>query len=149
MFAMQSLIVILLVVLIVVALFVAVRLSKPAPVQTVQTPTTVVAPPVDIAPIIEAVKAGVDKDGIASAVRVAVEAEVRKTAQEALARNNEQAAQQASERLDTHGEKIENQTKLLLQPFEAQVKALTTQVAALQETYANEKGTIEIGRAHV
>ena len=57
MFAMQSLIVILLVVLIVVALFVAVRLSKPAPVQTVQTPTTVVAPPVDIASIIEAVKA--------------------------------------------------------------------------------------------
>mgnify|MGYP003331622505 CR=1 FL=1 len=59
MFAMQSLIVILLVVLIAVVLFAVTRMGKPAPTPAVQPPTTVVAPPVDIAPFIEAVKAGV------------------------------------------------------------------------------------------
>jgi DNA recombination protein RmuC len=139
----ETLIVILLVALIAAVLLIGLRIAKPQQAPAVQTPTTVVAPPIEIGPIIDAVKAGVDKDGIAAAVRVAVEAEVRKTAQEALVRNNEQAAQQASERLETHGATIDNQTRILLQPFEAQVKALTAQVAALQETYANEKGTIE------
>jgi DNA recombination protein RmuC len=140
----ETLIVILLVALIAAVLLIGLRIAKPQQAPAAQAPqVTVTAPPIEIGPIIDAVKAGVDKDGIAAAVRVAVEAEVRKTAQEALARNNEQAAKQANERLETHGAKIDDQTRILLQPFEAQVQALTAQVAALQETYANEKGTIE------
>ncbi|MFZ9393982.1 MAG: hypothetical protein ACO28P_08520, partial [Ilumatobacteraceae bacterium] len=77
---METLIVILLVALIAAVLLIGLRIAKPQQAPAVQTPTTVVAPPIEIGPIIDAVKAGVDKDGIAAAVRVAVEAEVRKTA---------------------------------------------------------------------
>lgn len=140
---MQSLIVILLVVLIGAVVYAATRFSSANSSPTNQAPTTVVAPPVDIAPIIAAVKESIDIAAIGTGVRGAVEAQMLKTATEALAKNNEQAAKQASERLETQSSKIEDQTKLLLQPFEAQVEALTKQVSALQETYANEKGTID------
>jgi DNA recombination protein RmuC len=139
---MDNVIVILLVAVFVAVVFFGLRYAKPRQAPVTQSPT-VMAPPVDIAPIVEAVKAAIDVGAISAGVQGAVESQMLKTASEALAKNNEQAAKQANERLETQGSKIEDQTKLLLQPFAAQVEALTKQVSALQETYANEKGTID------
>ena len=143
MFAMQSLIVILLVVLIVVALFVAIRLSKPAPVQTVQTPTTVVAPPVDIASIIEAVKAAIDVSAISIGVQGAVETKIHETAAQVLAQASEEARKQAAERLDAQASSLEQQAEKLMQPFELQMRTLHEEVTKLRDQNADKFTSVD------
>ena len=91
------LIVVLLVVLILAVLFFGARLvARPTP-QSVSP--TVMAPAVDMAPIVEAVKAAIDVNAISTGVRGAVETQMLATAQQALAQNNEQAKQQANQTL--------------------------------------------------
>ena len=126
---MQSLIVVLLVALFVVALFVAVRLSKPAPVQ-------------NLAPIVEAVKAAIDVNAISTGVKGAVAEQMLTTAQQALTANNAQASQQAKSTLDTQRETMTAETKALLNPFEEQIKQLQKQVGDLQTAYSTEQGSI-------
>ena len=66
-----------------------------------------------------------------------------KTAQEALAANNQQSTQQANQTLTSQKEALGQQTKILLQPFEAQIAQLTASVSALQGSYTSEKSTVE------
>ena len=129
---------ILLLILIAAVLVIGLRIAKSLQTSSSQTPATLVAPQFDIGPILDAVKAGVDKDGIASAVRVAVEAEVRKTAQEALAANNEQT----KSAFDSQRATMNAEAKALLTPFETEIKQLKEQIENLRTDYTKEHGTI-------
>lgn len=142
MFTMQSLIVVLLVVLIAVVLFAVTRMGKPALTPAVQPPTTVVAPPVDIAPFIEAVKAAIDVNAISTGVKGAVETQMLTTAQQALAANNAQVADQAAQTLSHQQDALDSRTRELLQPFQEKINALAEQVGHLKTSYDSEKGTI-------
>jgi hypothetical protein len=127
---MQAVIVVLLVVLIAAVVFVGLKIAGGSQNTAPAAPITVAAPQVDMAPIIEAVKASIDVKAISAGVQGAVQTEMLKTAQQALAANNEQAKQQA------------DQTKILLQPFEERIKQLTDSVTELQGTYTAEQATV-------
>jgi DNA recombination protein RmuC len=82
--------------------------------------------------------APIDQAGLVASVRSAVEAEMRKTAQETL----QASTQQSAEFFAAQQRNIENQTRALLSPFEEQIKGLSGSVSALQTTYSQEQGTV-------
>ncbi len=82
--------------------------------------------------------APIDQAGLVASVRSAVEAEMRKTAQETL----QASTQQSAEFFAAQQRNIENQTRALLSPFEEQIKGLSGSVTALQTTYSQEQGTV-------
>ena len=139
---MQAVIVVLLVVLIAAVVFVGLKIAGGSQNTAPAAPITVAAPQVDMAPIIEAVKASIDVKAISAGVQGAVQTEMLKTAQQALAANNEQAKQQADQTLAGQSQALDQQAKILLQPFEERIKQLTDSVTALQGTYTAEQATV-------
>ena len=137
---MEIVIVALLVVLIVALVVVLPRLARPAAVPA--PPVTVAAPPVDMAAIVEAVKASIDVGAISQGVQGAVETKIHEAAAQALAQAGNEARKQADERLKQQATALEDQTKLLLQPFEQQMRQLSDAVGSLQATYQKEQGTV-------
>ena len=134
---MQVVIVLLLVVLIGVVAFVGTQVRQGSQVAD----TAPVA--IDTAAIVNTVKAAIDVNAISASVKGAVEAQMLLTAQQALAANNEQAAQQANQTLTAQSDALGQQTKILLQPFEQQIQQLAASVTALQGSYTSEKSTVE------
>lgn len=132
--AVDTLIVPLLVVLIIAVVFVGLQARRP------QAP--VAQPSVDISQVVSAVQAAIDVNGIATGVRTAVEAQMLKTAQEALAANNEQAVQNANQTLDAQKEALNREAKMLLMPFEERISQLAKSVSELQTTYTSEQATV-------
>jgi DNA recombination protein RmuC len=132
---MESVIILLLVVLIAaVGIGVVVVLKK---VQQTQ-----VAAPLDTDAIARTVQTAINLDAISTSVRGAVEAQMLTTAQQALAANNDQAQQQANQTLTGQSQALDQQTKILLQPFEERMKQLTDSVTALQGSYTAEQATV-------
>ena len=141
------LIVVLLVVLILVIGFVGLRLAAKPAAQSAAP--TVLAPAVDMAPIVEAVKAAIDVNAISTGVRGAIETQMLATAQQALAQNNEQAKQQANQTLEAQQASLDQQTKLLLQPLEARLTQLNQAVGSLHTNYTEEKSAVEALRVQL
>tara|TARA_Y100000590_G_scaffold78744_1_gene87532 strand:- start:1705 stop:2913 length:1209 start_codon:yes stop_codon:yes gene_type:complete len=81
----------------------------------------------------------VDTEGLVTAVKEAVDAQVSKAAQTALKTNNELAGQLIDERSRT----LEEQTKNLLHPVAEQMNQLKTSVGDLKSTYEKNKGSVE------
>ncbi|HIL06865.1 MAG TPA: DNA recombination protein RmuC [Acidimicrobiia bacterium] len=81
----------------------------------------------------------VDTEGLVTAVKEAVDAQVGKAAQEALKTNTELAGQLIDERTRT----LEEQTKNLLQPVTEQMSQLKASVGDLKSTYENNKGSVD------
>ena len=81
----------------------------------------------------------VDTEGLVTAVKEAVDAQVGKAAQEALKNNTELAGQLIDERART----LEEQTKNLLQPVTEQMGQLKASVGDLKSTYENNKGSVD------
>ena len=82
--------------------------------------------------------APIDQAALVASVRSAVEAEMRKTAQETL----QASTQQSAEFFAAQQRNIENQTRALLSPFEEQITGLSGSVTALQTSYSQEQGTV-------
>jgi DNA recombination protein RmuC len=143
----EILIVVLLVVLILVIGFVGLRLAAKPAAQSVAP--TVMAPAVDMAPIVEAVKAAIDVNAISTGVRGAVETQMLATAQQALAQNNEQAKQQANQTLEAQQASLDQQTKNLLQPLEERLAQLNQAVGSLHTNYTEEKTAVEALRVQL
>lgn len=144
---MEIVIVALLLVLIGVLVFVGNKLSSRA-VAPAAAPT-VIAPPVDIAPIVEAVKAAIDVNAISTGVKGAVETQMLATAQQALAQNNQQANQQAVQTLEAQKTALDQQARLLLQPLEDRLNQLTQTVGNLHTNYTEEKTAVEALRTQL
>lgn len=140
---MQAVIVVLLVVLIAAVVLVGLKIAGGSQNTAPAAPITVTAPQVDMAPIIEAVKASIDVKAISAGVQGAVQTEMLKTAQQALASNNEQAQQNAKQTLESQTAAIDAQAKLLLQPIAQQMQTLQDTVQGLQTSYTAEKATVE------
>lgn len=102
-----------------------------------------VVAPLDTDAIARTVQTAINLDAISTSVKGAVEAQMLTTAQEALARNNEQAQQTAKQTLESQAAAIDAQAKLLLQPIEQQMNSLRETVANLQGSYTEEKGTVQ------
>ena len=83
-------------------------------------------------------EARLDTEGLVTAVKEAVDAQVSKAAQSALKANNELAGQLIDERSRT-----EEQTKNLLQPVTEQMDQLKTSVGDLKSSYEKNKGSFE------
>lgn len=124
---MESLIVILLVVLIGLAMVAVLALRRPL------QPSAPTVAPIDMASIVEAVKASIDVGAISAGVQGAVEAKIRETADSVLRNTEESSRRQADERLRTQSGALEEQTKRLLQPFEQQMGQLAAEVGRLAE----------------
>lgn len=136
---MQNLIVVLLVVLIAAVLIGIVRLGqRPAPASAPLT-----APPVDIAPIVEAVKAAIDVNAISTGVRGAVETQIHQTATEVLARANDAAVTQSQERATLQLTTLQTEAKALMQPFERQMAQLHEEVSRLREANADKFSSVD------
>ena len=84
-------------------------------------------------------EARLDTEGLVTAVKEAVDAQVSKAAQSALKANNELAGQLIDERSRT----LEEQTKNLLQPVTEQMDQLKTSVGDLKSSYEKNKGSFE------
>jgi DNA recombination protein RmuC len=141
------LIVVLLVVLILAIVFVGLR-SGMRPSRQDSSPTAV-APSVDMAAIVDAVKAAIDVNAISTGVRGAVETQMLATAQQALAQNNEQAHQQANQTLEAQKASLDQQTKNLLQPLEERLAQLNQAVGSLHTNYTEEKTAVEALRVQL
>ena len=76
---------------------------------------------------------------LAQQVAVALDAQLRKVAAEALTDNNEQFLTLATERFNT----VTEQTKGLLQPVTSQMKQLGETVAELRKAHDAEKGAVD------
>jgi DNA recombination protein RmuC len=131
---MDSVIVLLLIVLIVGVAVVALKAFRPAPAS--------VAAPIDTNAIVASVQTAIDINAIATSVKGAVEAQMLQTATQALANNNKQAEQQANQTLTAQKDALDQQTRLLLKPFEERIKQLAESVGQLQTSYSQEQGTI-------
>ncbi len=81
----------------------------------------------------------VDTEGLVTAVKEAVDAQVSKAAREALKTNTELAGQLIDERART----LEEKTKNLLQPVTEQMSQLKASVGDLKSTYENNKGSVD------
>jgi len=90
-------------------------------------------PPTDLA------DAEPDSSGLAQQVAVALDAQMRKVATQALTDNNEQFLTLATERFNT----VTEQTKGLLQPVTSQMKQLGETVAELRKAHDAEKGAVD------
>lgn len=138
---MEALIVVLLVVLVAGVLFLAVRLSNGPSAPAASVPA---APqPVDIAPIVEAVKAAIDVGAISTGVQGAVESKIHAAASAVLAQASDEARKQADERLAAQRQTLESETKNLLQPFEQQMASLKTEVERLHNQNAEKFGNVD------
>ena len=137
---MQPLIVVLLIVLIAAVLWAAMQLRRPAPPAPA---APVVVPPVDIVPIIEAVKASIDVSAISTGVQGAVESKIHETAAQVLTQTSEEARKQAEERLASQTASLEQQTKSLMQPFEQQMTKLHEEVTKLREQNADKFTSVD------
>ena len=84
-------------------------------------------------------EARLDTEGLVTAVKEAVDAQVSKAAQSALKANNELAGQLIDERSRT----LEEQTKNLLQPVTEQMDQVKTSVGDLKKSYEKNKGSFE------
>lgn len=104
---------------------------------------SVVAAPVDIAPIVEAVKAALDVNAISTGVQGAVESKIREVAADVLTKANESAGQQADERLNAQRDALEAQTKNLLQPFEQKIATLGKEVEKLHTHNTEKFGNVD------
>ncbi|MFN5839468.1 MAG: DNA recombination protein RmuC [Acidimicrobiaceae bacterium] len=104
---------------------------------------SVVAAPVDIAPIVEAVKAALDVNAISTCVQGAVESKIREVAADVLTKANESAGQQADERLNAQRDALEAQTKNLLQPFEQKIATLGKEVEKLHTHNTEKFGNVD------
>lgn len=140
---MESLVIALLVVLIAVMVGGIVLLQK----NLKQTPTpvapSVVTAPVDIAPIVEAVKAALDVGAISTGVQGAVESKIREVAADVLTKANESAGQQADERFNAQRDALEAQTRNLLQPFEQKIATLGKEVEKLHTHNSEKFGNVD------
>ena len=81
----------------------------------------------------------IDTDGLVTAVKEAVDAQVGRAAQAALQTNNELAGQLIDQRSRT----LEEQTKSLLRPVAEQMDQLKTSVGDLRSTYEKNKGSFD------
>ena len=81
----------------------------------------------------------IDTDGLVTAVKEAVDAQVARAAQAALQTNNELAGQLIDQRSRT----LEEQTKSLLRPVAEQMDQLKTSVGDLRSTYEKNKGSFD------
>lgn len=133
---MESVIVALLVVLILAVVVIGrqVVTTKAAPVEQVPMP----APTVEIAPIVEAVKAAIDIGAISTGVQGAVETKIHETTVKVLQDAQEATRKQAEERLSTARDALDQQTRNLMQPFEQQMKALNDEINKLREQNADK-----------
>lgn len=139
---MENLNTLLLAVVAVGILVVVIRQAKPQQSQSTPAPTTLVAPAVDVAPIIAALKESIDVGAISTGVQGAVETKIYEAATKVLHDTNEAARKQADERLTHQRQALEAETKDLLQPFQEGINALTKQVGDLKTSYDTEQGTI-------
>lgn len=136
---MESVVIGLLVVVIVVLggglLAVLKRVQQPT---AAPAPVSVAAPTVDIAPIVEAVKAALDVNALSTGVTGAVEAKIHEATNKALLQANEIARKQAAETLTTQQTMLAANTQNLLQPFESQMKTLNEEINKLREQNADK-----------
>ncbi len=95
--------------------------ARPSDAGAIVNPT----PPIDVASLV-------------ASVRSAVEAEMRKTAQETL----QVTSQQSAEFFAAQSATLEGKTRSMLAPFEEQIKGLSVSVNTLQTTYSQEQGAI-------
>ena len=130
----EAVIIVLLVVLIGAVVIVGLRMSQSSPA----APT----PALDPTSISAAVQSAINVDAIATGVRGAVEAQMRQTAQEALAKNIEQANTVANQALNVHKQSLNQQARSLLQPLEERLNQLAKSVGDLQSTYTSEQATV-------
>jgi DNA recombination protein RmuC len=135
---METLIVILLAVLVGAVLYAATRMGNLKQSNVPQVPTTAVAPPVDIAQIIAAVKESIDVAAISTGVQGAVETKIHETATQVLAQASDAARKQAEERHGLQASELKQQTQNLLQPFEQQMSKLNEEVSKLREQNATK-----------
>lgn len=111
--------------------------------QSAAPATPVVAAPVDIAPVVEAVKAAIDVGAISAGVQGAVETKIHEAANKVLAEAGDEARKQAEERLASQRQALEADTKNLLQPFEQQMKQLSDEVAKLHNQNSEKFGSVD------
>lgn len=137
---MDSLIVPLLIVLIVAVVYVGLQARRP---QSAPAPAPVVVPPIDMTPIIEAVKASIDVNAISTGVQGAVETKIHETATKVLQDASEATRKQAEERLNAQREALEQQTKNLMQPFTQQMDQLNKEVTKLREQNADKFTSVD------
>ncbi len=140
---METLIVILLVVLIGAVLVIGLRLSKPQPETAPPAPVPVVTPTVDIAPIVEAVKAAIDVGAISTGVQGAVESKIREVATNVLAETTKASDEQARKTLETQRAALEAQAQNLLQPFVLQIQSLGKEVEKLHTHNTEKFGNVD------
>lgn len=133
---MESVIVALLVVLILAVVVIGrqVVTTKAAPAEQVPMPASTV----EIAPIVEAVKAAIDIGAISTGVQGAVETKIHETTVKVLQDAQEATRKQAEERLSTARDALDQQTRNLMQPFEQQMKALNDEINKLREQNADK-----------
>ncbi|MGA0118078.1 MAG: DNA recombination protein RmuC [Ilumatobacteraceae bacterium] len=141
---MESAVIALLVVVILVlagGLLVVLKRAQQPP--ALSAPAPVVAPTVEIAPIVEAVKAALDVNAISTGVQGAVESKIREVATDVLSKANLVAGQQADERLKAQRDALEAQTKNLLQPFVQQIHTLGQEVEKLHTHNTEKFGNVD------
>lgn len=109
----------------------------------------VVPAPLDTDAIARTVQTAINLDAISTSVKGAVEAQMLTTAQEALARNNEQAQQYAQQTLGSQTEALDAQAKLLLQPLQERLTQLSQAVGNLHTNYTEEKSAVEALRVQL
>jgi len=134
---------ILLAVLIGAVIIIGLRMSRSAAAPPAQQPVPVVAPPVDLVPIVEAVKAAIDVNAISAGVQGAVETKIHETTTKVLADATEAARKQADDRFARDKEALDEQTKGLLKPFEIQMTALKTEVEKLHSQNTEKFGNVD------
>lgn len=105
--------------------------------------------PLDTDAIARTVQTAINLDAISTSVKGAVEAQMLTTAQEALARNNEQAQQFAQQTLGSQTEALDAQAKLLLQPLQERLTQLSQAVGNLHTNYTEEKSAVEALRVQL
>lgn len=105
--------------------------------------------PLDTDAIARTVQTAINLDAISTSVKGAVEAQMLSTAQEALARNNEQAHLQANQTLEAQKASLDQQTKNLLQPLEERLAQLNQAVGSLHTNYTEEKTAVEALRVQL
>lgn len=110
---------------------------------------TAVPAPLDTDAIARTVQTAINLDAISTSVKGAVEAQMLTTAQEALARNNEQAQQFAQQTLGSQTEALDAQAKLLLQPLQERLAQLSQAVGNLHTNYTEEKSAVEALRVQL
>ena len=139
----SAVIALLVVVILVLAGGLLVVLKRAQQPTALSAPAPVVAPTVEIAPIVEAVKAALDVNAISTGVQGAVESKIREVATDVLSKANLVAGQQADERLKAQRDALEAQTKNLLQPFVQQIHTLGQEVEKLHTHNTEKFGNVD------